>query len=282
MNKKNPFFDSPGQDSLDSLPLDVMGSKSVTFDTPEPTMEPVSPPKIKRTTGITFPDLPPVEKVSLSPGDTSTMATSITHSHSETPSSILKTKTSSKNIMGSPNPSDTSTWATETVSKKSKGNKADAVAWEMSNTLRQKIKGMKKIIPKMINAMNGSTPKKVDLTDLTVATLCLMPRNGAGMEEGRKCFERMRTSLMLHLIQQQGNGAWVKQDPSKYEGEKAKKQKGQMAKLNNLLHDCISEKGASFEDKTQDVVQLVMEAKETIEVRTSMTEQLFPIQICQI
>ena len=60
VNTKNPFFDSPGSDSLDSLPLDAMGSKSVTFDTPEPIIEPVSPPKIKRSTGITFPDLPPV------------------------------------------------------------------------------------------------------------------------------------------------------------------------------------------------------------------------------
>lgn len=142
----------------------------------------------------------------------------------------------------------------------------DSVAWEMSSALRKKIKGMKKIIPKVLKAMNGTAPKKVDLTELTVATLCLTPRNGAGMEEGRKCFERMRTSLMLHLIQQQGNGSWIKQDASMYEGEKARKQKGQLAKLNNLLHDCISERSGSFIEKTQNVVQLVKEAKEAIEV----------------
>lgn len=135
---------------------------------------------------------------------------------------------------------------------------------------------MKKIIPKMIKAMNGTSPKKVDLTDLTVATLCLMPRNGAGMEEGRKCFERMRTSLMLHLIQNQGNAAWQKQDSSKYEGEKAKKQKGQLAKLNNLLYDCISDEDGSFTEKTQNVVQLVKEAKEAIDVSTKYFVHSFP------
>jgi hypothetical protein len=175
------------------------------------------------------------------------MATSITHS--EGPSSILKGKGS----ISSPSPSDTSTWATEGTSKKSKTSKANSVAWEMNSTLRKKIKGMKKIIPKMIQAMNGTAPKKVDLTGLTVATLCLMPRNGAGMEEGRKCFERMRTSLMLHLIQQQGNGSWMKQDSSKFEGEKARKQKGQIAKLNNVMYDCISDNDGTFTEKTQDV-----------------------------
>lgn len=252
VNKKNPFFDSPGTNSLDSLSHDLMGafgsngSKVVTFDSPEPNIvEPVSPPKIKRTTGITFPDLPPVEKVTVSPCDSSTMATSITHS--EGPSSILKGKGS----ISSPSPSDTSTWATEGTSKKSKTSKANSVAWEMNSTLRKKIKGMKKIIPKMIQAMNGTAPKKVDLTGLTVATLCLMPRNGAGMEEGRKCFERMRTSLMLHLIQQQGNGSWMKQDSSKFEGEKARKQKGQIAKLNNVMYDCISDNDGTFTEKTQ-------------------------------
>ncbi|KAL3770579.1 hypothetical protein ACHAWO_000939 [Cyclotella atomus] len=266
VNKKNPFFDSPGTNSLDSLSHDLMGafgsngSKVVTFDSPEPNIvEPVSPPKIKRTTGITFPDLPPVEKVTVSPCDSSTMATSITHS--EGPSSILKGKGS----ISSPSPSDTSTWATEGTSKKSKTSKANSVAWEMNSTLRKKIKGMKKIIPKMIQAMNGTAPKKVDLTGLTVATLCLMPRNGAGMEEGRKCFERMRTSLMLHLIQQQGNGSWMKQDSSKFEGEKARKQKGQIAKLNNVMYDCISDNDGTFTEKTQDIVQLVKEAKEAIE-----------------
>eukprot|EP00956_Cyclotella_meneghiniana_P044080 scaffold300983_cov79-Cyclotella_meneghiniana.AAC.3 len=266
--QKNPFFDSPGSDSLDSLPLDAMshfhsnGSKNVTFDSPKPTIqEPISPPKIKRTTngtvpttGISFPDMPPVEKVTVSPMaspcDSSTWATSVTQS--EAPSSILKT---SKAENGSTNVSST---------KKSKV-KADTVAWEMSSNLRKKLKGMKKIIPKMIQAMNGTSPKKVDLTDLSVATLCLMPRNGAGMEEGRKCFERMRTSLMLHLIQQQGNGSWVLQDPSKYEGEKGRKQKGQMAKLNNLLYECMDAKDSTFTEKTENVVNLVREAKEAIE-----------------
>ena len=266
--QKNPFFDSPGSDqSLDSLPLDAMshfhsnGSKNVTFDSPKPTIsEPISPPKIKRatngtipTSGIRFPDLPPVEKVTVSPMaspcDSSTWATSV---HSEAPSSILKT---SKAENGS----------TSVSTKKSKP-KDVTVAWEMSSNLRKKLKGMKKIIPKMIQAMNGTSPKKVDLTDLSVATLCLMPRNGAGMEEGRKCFERMRTSLMLHLIQQQGNGSWVQQDPSKYEGEKGRKQKGQMAKLNNLLYECMDGKDSTFTEKTQNVVNLVKEAKEAIEV----------------
>lgn len=262
VNKTNPFFDSPGSNSLDSLPLDVMktfessGSSKVTFDSPEPATEPVSPPKIKRTTGITFPDLPPVEKVSVSPCDSSTWATSVTHS--EAPSSILKTSKPGKTSAASPSQSD-STWATDITSKKSKENKVETITWEMSSTFRKKIKGMKKIIPKMIQAMNGTAPKKVDLTALTVATLCLMPRNGVGMEDGRKCFERMRTSLMLHLIQQQGNGSWVKQDASKYEGEKATKQKGQIAKLNNLLYDCISDKKSSFAEKTEKVSRCACE-----------------------
>lgn len=264
--KKNPFFDSPGSDSfsLDSLPLDNMrtpgsnGSKVVTFDS-STLRDPVSPPKIKRTTlGIDFPDFPPVEKVSVgSPCDSSTWATSVTQS--ETPSGSKK-KAGQKGV-ASPTQSDTSTLATSQThdatpssAKKMKvDKKTETVGWEMSNAFRKKIEGMKKIIPKMIQAMNGSAPKKVDLTDLTVATLCLMPRNGAGMEEGRKCFERMRTSLMLHMIQQHGNGSWIRQDDSKYEGDKARKIKGQIAKLNNLLHDCISEKGNSFAEKTQEV-----------------------------
>lgn len=267
--KKNPFFDSPGSDSysLESLPLDNMrtpgsnGSKVVTFDS-SAFRDPVSPPKIKRTTaGIDFPDFPPIEKISVgSPCDSSTWATSV--SHSDTP---LGSKKSGQEGIASPSQSDTSTLATtqshdvtHSSTKKTKGDKkVEAVAWEMTTAFRKKIKGMKKIIPKMIQAINGSAPKRVDLTYLTVATLCLMPRNGAGMEDGRKCFERMRTSLMLHMIQQHGNGSWSRQDDSKYEGDKARKTKGQMAKLNNLLHDCISEKGNSFAEKTQEVKLLL-------------------------
>ena len=248
VNKKNPFFDSPGADSLESLPLDsnnpfdLDSPKVVTVHSSNPTRDLVSPPEIKRAAGIAFQDLPPIEKVSISPCDSSTWATS-TVTHSEASPSILKESKRIKNATGS---------ESNVTSKKSKG-KVDTVAWEMSSSLRKKINGMKKIIPKMVNAMNGTAPKNVDLTDLTIATLCLMPRNGAGMEQGRKCFERMRTSLMLHLIQQQGNGTWAKQDPANYEGEKARKQKGQIAKLNNLLHDCISDTEASFTEKTQDV-----------------------------
>ena len=94
------------------------------------------------------------------------------------------------------------------------------------------------------------------------------------MEEGRKCFERMRTSLMLHLIQQQGNGSWVLQDPSKYEGEKGRKQKGQMAKFNNLLYECMDAKDSTFTEKTENVVNLVREAKEAIEVGLDQFEVL--------
>jgi hypothetical protein len=262
--KKNPFFDSPGSDSLslDSLPLErtPIGTKVVTFDSAA--LEPPSPPKIKRKPRIEFPDMPPVEKVNVSSGSPcdSTWASSVSHSHgfSEASSGSKEEKHEKKNSMGSPHASDTSTLATGVShatpsSKKNKSGKKDMAAWEMSSALKNKIKGMKKIIPKMLQAMNRTAPKKVDLTDLSVATLCLMPRNGAGMEEGRKCFERMRTSLMLHLIQQQGNGAWVKQDASKYEGERAKKQKGQIAKLNNLLHDCIADKELSFAETTQEV-----------------------------
>ncbi|KAL3781619.1 hypothetical protein HJC23_001996 [Cyclotella cryptica] len=276
--KKNPFFDSPGSDSysLESLPMDNIrtpgsnGSKVVTFES-SALRDPVSPPKIKRTTvGSDFPDFPPVEKVSIgSPCDSSTWATSV--SHSVTPSGSKK-KAGQKGT-ASPTQSDTSTLATSQThddtspsAKKIKGDKkTEAVAWEMSNAFRKKIKGMKKIIPKMIQAMNGSAPKRVDLTDLTVATLCLMPRNGAGMEEGRKCFERMRTSLMLHMIQQHENGSWIRQDESKYEGDKARKMKGQLAQLNNRLHDCLTEKGSNFAEKVQEIVRIVKEGKEAIE-----------------
>lgn len=253
--KKNPFWDSPGSDDTPAddnvSPLDQMttpgsnGSPKIVAFESSNFFEPHSPPMIQRTTGD---NLASVEKGS--PCDSSSWATS-RQSHEVSPTCPPRSPTVSKN-----------------KAKKSKiqqpKEKFDTGVWGVSSSLRQKIKHMKRVLPKVLKAMHASSTKKsLELTDLSVATLCLMPRNGAGMEDGRQSFERLRTSLMLHMMQQSGNGTWLLQDASKYEGEKGKSVKGRFAKLNNRLHDCIEDENSSFTEKSQEAVQI---AKGLLEV----------------
>ena len=75
-------------------------------------------------------------------------------------------------------------------------------------------------------------------------------------------FERMRTSLMLHLMQEIKTKSWKKQEVAA-DGKKDRlDQEVVVSKLNNMLFDCIANKESSFVDKSQDIVKVAREAVE--------------------
>ena len=136
--------------------------------------------------------------------------------------------------------------------------------WGKSDAFKIQVKQMKKNLPKALKGMNRGPSKKstsVDLADLAIATIYLAPRHGAGIAVGRKPFERMRTSLMLHMVHQNQNASWEKEISDDTDGKNTKNGKAQVAKLNTLLRNCIAGKG-TFVEKSQEVVRL---AKETLE-----------------
>ena len=248
--KPNPFLDSPneyfGFFSNDS-PLDVMrtpGGASGTGSAfspvkPSPVMirgwdTPVTPKSDKEnSTSI----LPPPANI----GDKDILLPSVDKVKSSFGERTAKLREQvRKNV---PKPTMNSTKVKETLEEK-------------KASLKKNMGQVKKNVPRTMNPLNRAPQMhSVDLADLSLATVCLVPRLGCGMSSGRMPFERMRTSLMLHLMQEMKMKTWTKT-----EGQDL------ISKLSNTLHDCISNGEVTFVDKAQEIVKL---SRETVEVRTA-------------
>mmetsp|Transcript_22298 Transcript_22298/g.54019 ORF Transcript_22298/g.54019 Transcript_22298/m.54019 type:complete len:550 (-) Transcript_22298:181-1830(-) len=133
-----------------------------------------------------------------------------------------------------------------------------------SSSFAEQIKHIKLNLPKALKSMSRSPSKKksIDLADLAVATICIVPRHGAGIAVGRMPFERMRTSLMLHMVQENQNASWEKKVVEDLDGGGANDGKTQIVKFNTLLRNCVANEESCFVEKTQEAVRL---SKETLE-----------------
>lgn len=250
------IFDSPGlgdEFNVDSLHLDILKTPGSSPGEPNDRFgnmtiklkktEPVSPPRIKRTVRLEDSSTltSPYESASFDPVSFGT----------PTRKGMAAGKTS---VCTGETTQATSTYSYGALEKEKKKNNLGT--WGKNSSLRKQIKHLKKALPKVLKSMkNGYAKKKttVDLADLAVATICLVPRNGAGMNSGRLAFERMRTSLMLHMIQHGQNMAWGSSDIDDMEFKNSKSGKGHFAKLNNKLNDCIADDKSSFVQKSQEV-----------------------------
>jgi hypothetical protein len=141
----------------------------------------------------------------------------------------------------------------------------DETGWTVAKAaMKDQIKQIKMNLPMAMKSMKMMGPFKknsVDLADLAVAAICVVPRHGGGIAAGRMPFERIRTSLMLHMIQENQNSPWLV-DSVRDEDEKSKKGKVQIAKLNTRVRSCIADDKSCFVEKSQVVVRL---AKNTLE-----------------
>lgn len=139
----------------------------------------------------------------------------------------------------------------------------DEAGWAMTKAaMKEQIKQIKMTIPMAMKSMMSPSSKKnsVDLADLTVAAIRVVPRHGGGIAAGRMPFERIQTSLMLHMIQENQNSPWM--ENIRDESEKPLKGKVQIAKLNARLRNCIADDEYCFVEKSQEVVK---QAKNTLE-----------------
>lgn len=142
--------------------------------------------------------------------------------------------------------------------------KAGKNGWGKSASFKNQIRQMKKSLPKVLkSARPARKGGSIDLADLAVATIYIAPRHGAGIAVGRMSFERMRTSLMLHMIQGNHNAMWEKKVSDDEMAANAGNGKVQIAKLNVLLRNCIADEDSCFVEKCQETVKL---AKDTLEV----------------
>ena len=145
--------------------------------------------------------------------------------------------------------------------------KKEGMYWGMTTTFKNHIKQIKSNFPIALKSMklirtSSNNKSTIDLSDLAVATISLMPRHGGGIASGRMPFQRVRTSVMLHMIQECKNSSW---DPRVTEEMvDAKSGKVSIAKLNTLLRNCIAEDDTCFVEKSQEAVKI---AKNTLEVR---------------
>ena len=137
-------------------------------------------------------------------------------------------------------------------------NKVKEALEERKAKLRKNMEQVKKSVPNPMS-MNpksrGSKKNTVDLSHLSAVTISIVPRLGTGMRSGRMPFERMRTSMMLHLMQEIKSKSWTKIEPT---GED-----GTVSTLNNTLHACIANEDTTFVEKSQDIVKV---AREIVEV----------------
>jgi len=261
------IFDSPGlgdEFNIDSLQLDLLATPVSPVSSDDvfgdiaidvKSSEPVSPPKIKRTTRV---------------GGSAFTSTPVTVSFDPVKSTFAspkpKTLESGKDDVITPGTQATSMQSYSSPTKEKEKNELSTGAWGKNSILRKQIKHLKKALPKVMKSLTHGAHKKksaTDLADLTVATLCLVPRNGAGMNSGRLSFERMRTSLTLHMIQHNKNIMWG--NPYLKESDDDKKgssEKGHFAKLYTSLNDSIADNKTSFVQKSQEVV---MKSKDTLE-----------------
>lgn len=134
-------------------------------------------------------------------------------------------------------------------------------AWGKNTSFKSQIKQIKLSLPKALTSMNRSPRTAIDLADLAVATICIVPRHGAGIAVGRRPFERMRTSLMLHMIKENENASWEKTANDDILGDGIKNGKAQILKLNSRLRNCIASEDC-FVEKSQEIVRL---SKDTLE-----------------
>ncbi len=143
----------------------------------------------------------------------------------------------------------------------------------MSTTFKNHIKQIKMSFPNAIKSMKiipTNMKSSIDLSDLAVATISLMPRHGGGIASGRMPFQRIRTSLMLHMVNETKNSAWEDTlNEDMIDG--GKNGKYSIAKLNTLLRNCIADEDTCFVEKSQEAVKI---AKNTLEVRSSIAELL--------
>ena len=138
---------------------------------------------------------------------------------------------------------------------------------EKKALFRKNIEQVKKNVPKPINPLKREHKKNsADLADLSLVTISIVPRLGCGMSSGRMPFERMRTSLMLHLMQEIKTKSWTKHEVAG-EDNWGLDQNGLISRLNNMLYDCIAS-GATFVEKTQEIVKVSRETVEEIKDRT--------------
>ena len=230
----NPFMTTPGSDRFSAF-------------------EPISPPKIDRK-GVNVQEFsnrldlmskPTTTKYlkthHVSPGD-KTAATTSLQSHGTFPTSLK---------------------SLETLPSGQVRQMKDEAGWTVAKAaMKDQIKQIKMNIPMAMKSMIGPSSKKnsVDLADLTVAAICVVPRHGGGIAAGRMPFERIRTSLMLHMIQDNQNSPSMNNILDK--SEKSIKGKVQIAKLNTRLRNCIADDESCFVEKSQEVVKL---AKNTLE-----------------
>lgn len=163
-----------------------------------------------------------------------------------------------------------------------KSNKVKEALEERKAMLRKNMEQVKKSVPKPMSIkkplIRSSKVNCVDLSHLSVVTISLVPRLGTGMRSGRMPFERMRTSLMLHLMQEIKTKSWTKQQVA--DGKKGRlDQEEVVSKLNNMLYDCIASGESSFVDKSQDIVRVAREAVEVSCVTTilSWSNRLSPV-----
>lgn len=150
------------------------------------------------------------------------------------------------------------------VDQKEKGR----TLWRSTSIFKSQLKQIKKNLPKALQSMTRSPSKKnsIDLSDLAVATICVVPRHGAGIAVGRKSFERMRTSTMLHMIEENQHVSWESSAIEDLDGDGATSGKAQIAKLNTRLRNSIASNETCFAEKCQETARL---AKNTLEVRAS-------------
>ncbi|KAL7527442.1 hypothetical protein ACHAXR_001959, partial [Thalassiosira sp. AJA248-18] len=254
---EDPIDHSPVTDSSYENPFITRtpGSDSSAF-------EPHSPPKIQRKSRVQDPT--PLSSLFVTPKRTATP--DVGKKNVGTPCDT--TQDTSLQSYGSP-------LADGRQSKKGKGN------WGKNGTFKNQIKQIKKLnFPKTLKSKNRSTSKKIsiDLADLAVATICIVPRHGAGIAVGRMPFERMRTSLMLHMVQENQNASWEAKVSEDVEVVNSKNNTAQVTKLNTLLRNCIADKETCFVEKSQEAVRL---AKDILEELNTDSKSLAKTELGQ-
>mmetsp|Transcript_10661 Transcript_10661/g.23260 ORF Transcript_10661/g.23260 Transcript_10661/m.23260 type:complete len:593 (+) Transcript_10661:128-1906(+) len=154
---------------------------------------------------------------------------------------------------------------TNETKKSEKGNN------KKSSNFKNQIKQIKLNLPKALkkhkkkkSATTTTVPAEIDLSHLAIATICIVPRHGAGMAAGRMPFERIRTSVLMHMMQENENASEEPNPEKKYDTEAGDGTRGGVAKLNMLLRKCMEEKETCFVEKSQEVVRLANDALEEL------------------
>ncbi|KAL7495584.1 hypothetical protein ACHAWT_009579, partial [Skeletonema menzelii] len=262
-SKPNPFFDSPISDEYSRLssqdsPLDVMRTPG-------------------SAAGSAFTPIKPSVHIDIDNWDTPVTPKSDKENSTSIPSSTnidipeenaLPSSDKVKGALGAK-----TALFREQVRKNVpsvNSNKVKEALEERKRNLLKNMEQVKKSVPKPMSMkplIRSSKANCIDLSHLSVVTISIVPRLGTGMRSGRMPFERMRTSLMLHLMQEIKTKSWTKQKIA--DGKKGRlDQEEVVSKLNNMLYDCIANGESSFVEKSQDIVKVAREAVEEIKDST--------------